>query len=41
MNVSRTFKIIVIGDQGVGKSSILSCYIKKAFHSEYNVTIGV
>jgi Ras-related protein Rab-2A len=41
MSVSRTFKIIVVGEQGVGKSSLLSRYLKKEFHNEYNVTIGV
>ena len=35
------FKVIIIGDTGVGKSCILARLIHKAFKSEHNVTIGV
>ncbi|KRX00180.1 P-loop containing nucleoside triphosphate hydrolase [Pseudocohnilembus persalinus] len=35
------FKVIVVGEQSVGKSSILLQYTKKQFKTEYNVTIGV
>jgi Ras-related protein Rab-1A len=35
------FKIILIGDSGVGKSSITDCYTKKDFKSSHISTIGV
>jgi Ras-related protein Rab-2A len=35
------FKLIIIGDTGVGKSCILTRLIKEEFRSEHNVTIGV
>jgi len=35
------FKIILVGDQGVGKSSILLRYTQNEFRRDYNVTIGV
>ena len=35
------FKIILIGNSGVGKSSILQRYMKRTFDSNYKVTIGV
>ena len=35
------FKIILIGNSGVGKSSILHRYMKRTFDSNYKVTIGV
>ena len=38
---SRQFKIIVLGDSGVGKTSIISQYIKGEFSSELPATIGV
>ena len=34
------FKIIVIGDSGVGKTSITSNAIRKTFEEQYNPTIG-
>ena len=34
-------KLIVSGDQNVGKSSILNRFIKDDFHSEYHPTRGV
>lgn len=34
------FKIIVIGDSGSGKSSLLTRYVKDEFATEYRVTIG-
>ena len=34
------FKIIVIGDSGSGKSSLLTRYVKDQFAAEYKVTIG-
>ncbi|CAK91195.1 unnamed protein product (macronuclear) [Paramecium tetraurelia] len=45
MNKSQSqqevYKIILVGDQGVGKSSILLRYTKDLFNREYNVTIGL
>eukprot|EP01017_Pseudomicrothorax_dubius_P048053 TRINITY_DN8689_c0_g1_i4.p1 TRINITY_DN8689_c0_g1~~TRINITY_DN8689_c0_g1_i4.p1 ORF type:complete len:145 (-),score=32.10 TRINITY_DN8689_c0_g1_i4:400-834(-) len=35
------FKIILIGDAGVGKSSILHYFLNEKFAEEYNVTIGM
>ena len=35
------FKIIFIGDQGVGKSSLLNRYINGKFLQTYQATIGV
>ena len=35
------FKIVVIGDSGVGKSNILSRYVKDTFSTDSKTTIGV
>lgn len=35
------FKVLVIGDLGVGKSSIILRYVKKRFDEEYKASIGV
>ncbi len=35
------FKLIIIGDTGVGKSCILTRLTNKEFRKEHNVTIGV
>ena len=35
------FKLILIGNSGVGKSSILQRYIQKVFNDSYSSTIGV
>jgi small GTP-binding protein len=35
------FKLILIGNSGVGKSSILNRYMNKAFEESYKCTIGV
>lgn len=34
------FKIIVIGDSGTGKSSLLMRYIKDQFKTQYSITVG-
>ena len=40
-NYEYLFKIILIGNSGVGKSSILQRYMKRAFDANYKITIGV
>ena len=35
------FKVIIVGDTGVGKTCILQRLIKQQFEEEHNVTIGV
>lgn len=40
MNIS-TYKIIIIGDCTVGKSSIINYYMNDSFHIHYNSTIGI
>lgn len=35
------FKVILIGDSGVGKSNILLKYIKNEFQQESKATVGV
>ena len=35
------FKLILIGNSGVGKSSILNRYMNKTFEDSYKCTIGV
>ena len=40
-NYEYIFKIILIGNSGVGKSSILQRYIQKVFNESYASTIGV
>ena len=40
-NQDYLFKLIIIGDSGVGKSCILSRIMDNTFKEEHNVTIGV
>ena len=35
------FKLIIVGEAGVGKTCLLHQYTHNEFKSEYNVTIGV
>lgn len=37
----KLFKVLVIGDVGVGKTSVVSRYVKKGFREGYKVSIGV
>lgn len=41
MNCDVMFKVIVIGETGVGKSSLLKYLIDGEFSEDHNVTIGV
>lgn len=40
-NSNIVFKIIIVGDTGVGKSCLLVRYTRDEFSNEYNATIGV
>jgi len=40
-NQDHLFKLIIIGDSGVGKSWLLSRIMDNTFKEEHNVTIGV
>jgi GTPase SAR1 family protein len=35
-----TFKLIILGESGVGKSCLLTRYLKDKFDSEYQATVG-
>lgn len=34
------FKVIILGDSGVGKTSLMNQYVNKKFISQYKATIG-
>ena len=38
---SLKFKIIFLGDQGVGKSSIMNRFVQDRFENNYQATIGL
>ena len=40
-NAQYTFKIVLVGDSGVGKSNLLSQYTRNEFTQEEKSTIGV
>ena len=40
MSKNRSFKIIILGNQAVGKTSILEQYINKSFNNKYKATLG-
>ena len=39
--IDLSFKIIIIGDSGVGKSNILSMYLRNEFKQDSKSTVGV
>ena len=41
MKHDAVWKVIIIGDTGVGKSCMIAKLIKNVFKGEHNVTIGV
>jgi GTPase SAR1 family protein len=41
MKHDAVWKVIIIGDTGVGKSCMISKLIQNVFKGEHNVTIGV
>ena len=36
-----TFKVVVVGERAVGKTSMAIRYIKGVFHKLYAVTVGI
>jgi len=40
-NYEQLYKIIIIGDSGVGKSNILGRYLRNEFHEDTKATVGV
>lgn len=36
----RLLKVIILGDSGVGKTSLMNQYVQKKFTKEYKATIG-
>ena len=38
---TKSFKLIVVGDSGVGKTSLIKKFIKNEFKPNYLTTIGV
>ena len=41
VNTKLSFRIIVVGDSAVGKTSLVVKYVKGIFNKNYNVSLGV
>jgi GTPase SAR1 family protein len=41
LHSKMNFKIIVVGEKGVGKTSLVVRYVKDIFNKNYAVTVGV
>lgn len=39
--LKKNFKMIIIGDSGVGKTSLVRKFSRNTFSENYNMTIGV
>ena len=37
----KLFKVIIIGDPGVGKTSFIRRYVQNAYRADYRATVGV
>lgn len=37
----QTFKILIIGESGVGKTSLMTRFVYDIFRNQFNATIGV
>ena len=40
-STEKLFKVIIIGDPGVGKTSFIRRYVQNAFRADYKATVGV
>ena len=41
VNAKLNFRIIIVGDSAVGKTSLVLKYVKGIFHKNYTVSLGV
>ena len=38
--IDYLFKLVIVGDSGVGKTSLMNQYVNKKFSNQYKATIG-